>query len=237
MFTTIRQDSKDQLVFDSAMRALEAEIANVGMHVTIDSTARLAYMREIAKMSSELQSQVASGRITWLQAAKQAQEMRNVIMHIIRGRSTPVGRAYAEWIKLHGKTLNGLIAEKTIKLFGKDANFERLNKADKNQVYQAVVESSGGSRENVSRNMRMVGPAGRSLIIISLAVSVYTVATADNKIKAAGREVAITGAGIGGGIAGGAIAGLACGPAAPVCVTVGAFVGGALAAFGIGFLW
>jgi len=32
-------------------------------------------------------------------------------------------------------------------------------------------------------------------------------------------------------------AGLACGPGAPVCVTVGAFVGGALAAFSTGWIW
>lgn len=38
-------------------------------------------------------------------------------------------------------------------------------------------------------------------------------------------------------IGAGALAGLACGPGAPVCVTIGAFVGGALAAFGAGFIW
>ncbi len=41
------------------------------------------------------------------------------------------------------------------------------------------------------------------------------------------------GGGIAGGIAGGAAAGLVCGPGAPVCVGIGAFVGGALAAFGV----
>jgi len=50
-------------------------------------------------------------------------------------------------------------------------------------------------------------------------------------------HLAVTGAGIAGGIAGGALAGLACGPGAPVCVTVGVFVGGALAAFGVDFFW
>ncbi|QFQ77129.1 DUF3265 domain-containing protein [Vibrio harveyi] len=39
------------------------------------------------------------------------------------------------------------------------------------------------------------------------------------------------------GIAGGAIAGLACGPGAPVCVSVGAFIGGTLAAFGASIAW
>ncbi|MGF1723099.1 hypothetical protein [Photobacterium nomapromontoriensis] len=66
------------------------------------------------------------------------------------------------------------------------------------------------------------------MVVLSIALSVYTVATAENKLNAAGKEVVINGAGIGGGIAGGAIAGFACGPGAPVCVTVGAFVGGLL---------
>lgn len=77
----------------------------------------------------------------------------------------------------------------------------------------------------------------RSLIVLSLGISVYTVSTAENKYEAAKREVAITGAGVGGGVAGGALAGLACGPGAPVCVAVGAFAGGALAAFGVSYAW
>ena len=85
--------------------------------------------------------------------------------------------------------------------------------------------------------MRKLSYAGRGLIVISIALSVYTVATADDKLNAASREATITGAGIGGGLAGGAIAGLVCGPGAPVCVTVGAFVGGALAAFGVSIAW
>ena len=85
--------------------------------------------------------------------------------------------------------------------------------------------------------MKKLSHAGRGLIVISIALSVYTVATAENKVDAAGKEIVVTGAGIGGGIAGGALAGLACGPGAPVCVTVGAFVGGALVAFGVGLAW
>ena len=44
-------------------------------------------------------------------------------------------------------------------------------------------------------------------------------------------------ASIGGSMAGGALAGLACGPGAPVCVTLGAFVAGTLAAFGVSTFW
>ena len=75
------------------------------------------------------------------------------------------------------------------------------------------------------------------MIVVSLALSAYNIAVAEDKVDASKREVAITGAGVAGGIAGGALAGLACGPGAPVCVTVGAFVGGALAALGVDWMW
>lgn len=85
--------------------------------------------------------------------------------------------------------------------------------------------------------MARLSYAGRGLIVISLAISAYNIATSTDKVSAAGKELLSISASIGGGIAGGAIAGLACGPGAPVCVTIGAFVGGALAAFGVHSLW
>lgn len=82
-----------------------------------------------------------------------------------------------------------------------------------------------------------ISRAGRGLIVLLEASSIYTVTTAEDKTRAAAREGAVNSAGIGGGIAGGAAAGLVCGPGAQVCVTVGAFVGGALAAFGVDMLF
>ena len=82
-------EQKDRAAFDAAIQALKAEVANAGVHLSLDSSARLAYARQIQAMANELQLQATSGRITWGQAAQQAQEARNVIMEIIRGRSTP----------------------------------------------------------------------------------------------------------------------------------------------------
>jgi len=229
--------SKEQSIFESSIRALEAEIANVGAHLVIDSEARQAYVRLTKALADDLRTQASSGKITWLQAASQAQETRNAIMEIIRGRSTPVGRAMAEQLKREGKTLNELIARKAQQLHGPGASFNRLTATQQNAVYSEIVKSAGKSNPRVSVTMRTLSRAGRGLIVLSIALSVYTISTADNKANAAGREIAVTGAGIGGGIAGGALAGLACGPGAPVCVTVGAFVGGALAAFGMDFFW
>ena len=79
--------------------------------------------------------------------------------------------------------------------------------------------------------------AGRGVLFLALALSIYLIATAENKVAGFKKELAINGAGVAGGIAGGALAGLACGPAAPICVTVGAFVGGAFAALGTSYIW
>ncbi len=227
----------DQQLFENAIRALEAEIANIGTHLTIDASARQAYARQIRAMSNELRMMAQTGRITWLQAAEQASEARNLIMKVIRTRSTPVGLSIAQKIKQQGKTLNEIVAIKSQKLYGASVSFDNLTAQQQNKVYLEVVKSAGKSRPEVTSAMKKLSHAGRGLILLSIALSVYTVATAENKFDAAGKEIAITGAGIGGGIAGGALAGFACGPGAPVCVTVGAFVGGALAAFGVGLVW
>lgn len=227
----------DRALFDSAIQALEAQIANVGAHMGIDASARQAYTRYIKQFSNELQVKVMQGGMTWREAAEQAHEARNRIMEIIRARSTPVGRAYAQSLKAEGKSLNTLIAEKTIKLFGPKADFNALSEANRNKVYAEVVISSGKSRPSVTATMKRLSTAGRALIVLSLAISVYNIAQADDKVDAAKREGAVTGAGILGGMAGGAVAGLACGPGAPVCVAAGAFIGGALAAFGVNHFW
>lgn len=232
---TIRSD--DRSIFESAIQGLEAEIANVGVHITIDASARQAYARQIRLMANELRVQATSGNISWKQAASQAQEMRNTIMQIIRGRSTPVGRAMAESLKREGKNLNQLIASKTQQLFGSNADFNRLSPAKQNQVYAEIVKSAGKSNPKVTTLMRRASRAGRGLIVLSIALSVYTITTAEDKLGATKRELAVTGSGIAGGIAGGAAAGLICGLGAPVCVTVGAFIGGAMAAFGVDYFW
>jgi hypothetical protein len=227
----------DREVFESSVRALEAEIVNAGVHMTIDAEARRTYTRLIREMANELRTAAESGRITWSQAAEQAQQTRNVVMELVRGRSTPIGRALAEQLKREGRTLNELIARKTRQMYGSGVEFRRLSSADQNAVYAEIVKSAGKSNPRITATMRHVSRAGRGLIVFSIGMSVYTVTTAENHGQAARRELLVTGAGIGGGIAGGALAGLACGPGAPVCVTFGAFIGGAMAAFGVDYLW
>jgi len=231
------QQNKDQALFLECIRLFNAEIANIGAHLHWDARARSEYIRQIAAMSQELSEQATAGKITWSEAARKAQETRNIVMQTLREQSTPVGRAYAQDSKPKGKSLNELIAEKVEKSHGKNARFDQLSTLERNEIYREIVASSGKSRPKVTAAMQRLGPAGRGLLILSVAVSVYNVATAENKMHAASREATVIGSGVAGGMAGGALAGLACGPGAPVCVTVGAFIGGALAAFGVSLLW
>lgn len=227
----------DEELFENAIKSLEATTTSIGIHLEVDSTARRIYTREIKAMSDNLRSEVAKGKLTWSQAAEQAQATRNVIMQLIRSRTTPVARAFAERAKAEGQGLNALIAEKTVKLYGKRTVFARLSQSSQNRVFAEVVTSAGRSRRSITSSMRPLSYLGRSLILLSLALSTYNVLTARNKATAIKRELVTATAGVGGSIAAGAIAGLACGPGAPVCVTIGAFAGGALAAFGAGFIW
>lgn len=228
---------ENQELFEQTIRSLEAQLANAGAHLTIDASARIAYAREIKHMADRLRTEAFTGRITWGQAAQQAQETRNAVMAIIRSRSTSVGRAVAQRIKAQGYTLNDLISRQTSRMYGPGATFSRLTASQRNIVYASIVNSAGKSNPAVTQTMSRLSYAGRGVIFVSLGLSIYNVTTATNKAAATGREIAINGAGIAGGMAGGALAGLACGPGAPVCVTVGAFVGGALAAFGVSSIW
>jgi hypothetical protein len=160
-------------------------------------------------------------------------------MEQTRSYSTPAGRAMAESLKGQGKTLNQMIGEKTVEIFGTDAIFDGLSEVQKNQVYEGVVTAAGTARYS-RLAVGITTVAGHTLFMISIAISIYNIATADDKIEATKREGTLTAAGIGGGVLGGAaggfIAGLACGPGAPVCVPVtvfvGAVAGGALTVWG-----
>ncbi len=232
-----RPDQDGKAVFDFAIDQLQAQAASLGTQLSLDANVRRAYARKIGRMASDLTADVKAGRLTWAQAAEQANEVRNLVMKAMRGRSSPFGRAAAEALKMRGKSLNELIARKTMQIHGNHATFDSLGVAEKNAVYADVVRAAGQSNPRVTLNMHRLSSAGRGLVLLSLAISTYHVATAEDKVEAIQQEGATTAAGIGGGIAGGALAGLACGPGAPACVAIGAFVGGAAAALGVSFFW
>jgi hypothetical protein len=224
----------DRQAFDEAVRTLRADLTSAAAMATWEGAVREQYQQAIGNFVAELEGEVRAGRLTWRGAAAKASQARNDTMELMRRRSSPPGRALAEWRKASGRTLNEIIAKKTVELFP-GRTFQALSRAEQDEIYAAVVASAARADRNVNMLVRGASRAGRALLVLSLAISVYNIAAADDHWAAAGQEAAVTGAGIAGGIAGGALAGLACGPGAPVCVTIGAFVGGAAAAFGVDF--
>ncbi len=222
-------DGRD--AFDRAMAILRADVTALAGMVANDAQVRLAYAAQIDTVSRQFVAEVQAGRLTWAQAADEASALRNDVMDLMRGRSSPVGRALAESMKAGGLTRETLLAKYSQDLFGKD--FLSLTARQQDEVYAALVSAAGRSNPQVNARMARWSRIGRGLIVISIGVAVYTIATSDDPVAQAVEEAAIMGGGIAGGVAGGAAAGLLCGPGAPICVGIGAVVGGIAGAFGV----
>ena len=183
----------------------------------------------------EILNEVESGKISPLQGAEKAQMARNIIMDQIRKITSDIGKADAEKMKLKGKNLDYLENKYALEKFNKP--FNSLSETEKNQVWRKIVIKAGAPNNAINLKVRKFGRVGRLLIVFTLTVAVYNIYTADDKANAAEREGVTLGGGFLGGAAGGAVAGLACGPGAPVCSTIGVFIGGVLGAIGSDYLF
>lgn len=215
---------------ESALSLLKTEAANFGSRFIKDASVRQGYIRETEFIAKTIREEVTAGRLTALEGAQEANKIRNSIMDAARLSSSDLGRAQAEALKATGKTLQELEEYYARKLFQK--GFSSLTQADKNRVWLEIVDASGRPRPAMNLKAARLAKVGRGFILVSVAFAVYNVATAENKGRQVVKEGVTAGAGVLGGMAGGAAAGMACGPGAPVCVAVGVFVGGAMAALG-----
>jgi hypothetical protein len=222
---------------ESALSLLKAETINFGYRYINDSEVRGSYIRQSEFLAKTIRWELECGRLSPQEAAMDANQIRNAIMDAHRIDSSDVGRSKAEQLKRHGKPLWVLEEEKADMLFGR--KFDSLSQIEKNRVWLEIVDSSGRPRPAVNAMNVRIARVGRALLFASVAISVYNIATADDTGRQIAKEGVSAGAGVLGGMAGGALAGIACGPASPICVTIGVFVGGAMAALGAdaGFDW
>ena len=106
--------------------------------------------------------------------------------------------------------------------------FRTLTQDERNLVWMEIVHSAGRPNKKASAAVRRYGQAGRVFLIASLAYAVYSVITANNKIRQAGKEGVTLAAGAVGAAAGtAAVAFLVSNPVGWV-VGVAMFVGAAL---------
>lgn len=225
----------DRTTAEQAVEAMQTEAFNFGTRWITDAGVRSNYLTAVHQYARDVLDQMQRGEITPQQAAEQAGAMRNHFLDLARLKSSDIGRATAEQLKPKGVTLDALLERYAMKQYSRP--FQALGEGERNSVYLAIVEASGRPNASVTLKAIRFGRLGKGLLVLSLAIAVYDVATADDKVDAAAREGVGLGGGFLGGAAGGALAGLACGPGAPVCVTIGVFVGGAMGALGADHLY
>ncbi|TYK66128.1 hypothetical protein CWS31_007635 [Colwellia echini] len=227
----------DRSMLEGSLSQMESAAMNFAHRFINDGKVRMSYINQTKKVASEYRARVTSGAISAEEAAKQVQVIRNQILEAQRLRTSDLGKAKAINLKKTGLTLTDLTEKYSQNKYGK--SFLKLSSLQKNQVYLEIIDSSGRPRPAVNSAALKYSKLGRGLLLVTLGVAVYNIAVADDKPKATAREGVVIGGGFAGGAAGGALAGLACGPGAPICVTVGVFVGGALGALGadVSFGW
>lgn len=216
--------------FYRALDLFKTEAMNFGSRLVQDAEVRADYLKTIKFASNEFVELAQSGQISYEEAARRANLLRNYIVETTRGKNSEFGRAIAEYLKKEGPTLEKSLAYRLSQRFP-GRLFTALTQEEKNLVFLDVIIGAGKDRKSVSGIAPYLGKFGKVCLVASIAISVYNVATAEDKVNAAGREGSSILGGIAGGAAGGAAAGLICGPGAPVCSAIGIFVGGAVGAF------
>lgn len=191
---------------------------------------RTDYLKTIKFASDEFIELVKSGKITPEEGALRANKLRNVIFEMSRRKDFDLGRSLAEYYKPEAKPFEWFLDRYSQQRYS--LSFSSLtSQAQKNDVFLDVIMAAGRDNKDVTELTKKLGKAGKVCLVASLAISVYNVATAEDKTNAVGREGSSILGGIAGGAAGGAATGLICGPGAPVCSAIGIFVGGAVGAF------
>jgi hypothetical protein len=220
-------------MLQEALDSLRSEVLNFSRRFIQDSGVRADYVAQAEKVSREILEGVEKGELTPGEAAIQAHSMRNGLLDSARLKNSDIGRAVSEAEKASGLTIEELLAKYSQEIFKKD--FSALGAAEQDAVFLQVVRAAGRPNPRFTALATKLGTAGKGLLIISVSLAVYTVATSERPGREAARQGAGAGVGFLGSLAGGAIAGLACGPGAPICVGVGVFVGGLVFALGSDF--
>ncbi|MEZ5803193.1 MAG: hypothetical protein R3E51_07065 [Rhizobiaceae bacterium] len=157
-------------------------------------------------------------------------------------------RSLAEAQRAAGKTLTELEETFAARRFGEALRtrpggagkrlFERLAPTEQAQVRLDIVDSVNPNRATAKPPAAgRWAKIGRGLLVVAIAVSIYKVATAEDRMKQAAREAI----GFAGGAAGGFVAGSALSSYAPnlspIIIGLTTFVGGLLGALGADFVF
>jgi hypothetical protein len=223
----LRQGSggADIVELDKALAALQSQAQNFAWNFIKDAKARASYVSRIAEMAEQIRRDVRAGRLSAREGAQFANHARNVIMDETRAVSSAIGRAKAVAAKPAWLSLDEAI-DKAVKELFPGKRFAELDAASRRKVFEEVIEASGRSRPSFTNRIPHLKRLGRGLVVVTVAISIYNIWEAENKIRQSAKEGMTMGGGALGGALATASAGFVCGPGAPACVTVLFVVGG-----------
>lgn len=202
---------------------LQVTAVNFASRFINESPIRTQYISQTQAFAREMLRQVQMGEISISEAVQKSQEMRNAIMRSMRGKSSDLGVAFAEFLKKEGKTLAELELKYSLKEFNQE--FNNLTAGQRRKIWLIIIEKSGTPQKLASTTARFMGHAGKGLLALTAAISFYHIAQAEDKARATAKEASVIGGSMMGSSALG-VAGLLCGPASIVCVPLGIFIGG-----------
>ena len=215
-------------VLNHSIKGFEGAASKFAKDFIKDANARINYTKKIKEISNETLKAVDSGKITVVEVLEYSSKMRNVIMEETRSITSVQSQAGAIKMKKVGVSTEDLMDKYSEKLFSK--KFNKLSPIEKQKVQYHIIEASGRNRKSVTIKVKRLKVLGKVLWVVTAALAIYYIATAENKVK----ESFVQGGTIGGGLAGGTLAGMGasiiCGPGAPICfvavILVGSVLGG-----------
>jgi hypothetical protein len=115
--------------------------------------------------------------------------------------------------------------------------FDRLTKGEQSQVRLEIIESSMPAEAKSPTLSGKWGKIGKCLLIVGVAISIYKIATAEDKLKQASREAVGFAGGLAAGAAVGAVVSDLAPPAAPIIIPLSALIGAILGALGADYVF
>lgn len=215
--------------FQSALARLEHACDGFLKSAIQDAGVRADYMQKTRDAAEHLMRQVESGALTPHEGAQAAHALRNEILRLSRADLTTFGLAISRGIKPDGRPL-GYFEEKYAQQ-DHGRSFEQLQQSEQEAIWRKIIDKAGNPNGKVTRIARLYGHAGRVLLVMSLAIAVYSVANAEDKTRESAKQTADIGTSIAGGVAAGAAVGLLVSNPAGWVVGVAIFVGAAAAGY------
>ncbi|WEW59599.1 hypothetical protein PRK78_005073 [Emydomyces testavorans] len=182
-----------------------------------DANVREAYRKAVATATDDILKRVDSGEYTATAGAEKAHEMRNQYLIGMRDKTSPPGLLVARSIKPAGGSYEYYLDKNAQTKYKKP--FRELTQAEAKQVSIDTISSAGRANPNVSAVMRRAGLVSKGVVVIAAAVSVYSVATAQDWETELGKQVLSWSGSISAGQLGVGVGALVGGP-------VGAILGG-----------